>query len=475
MRGDDRSYDGFTPLCPPERLSKGGHLPDSTTVIRGLDPRIHGKEGGTLLWSTTGSLFIEGGIARKGSAVSALWNASIGWVPQCSLAVDPRVKPEDDGGGRGRCSPFDKRSGGQRGVSGAFAKILAALGFALLLTACSEEHQPEPQPIRPVLYVKAEPRAQQTYGFVGTVEPRYSTNLAFRTLGRIISRNVDVGDTVTHGETVATIDSTALDLSLQAARADLASAEAQFANASASEERQRALFEQGNIAQAMYDTARQARDAASANLEKAQAALSQAEDQRGYAQLKSDFDGVVSQVAAQVGQVVSAGQTVMTVARSDVREAVVDIPDSMIGGIPEGSPFDVVLQSAPSIRASGRVRQIAPQSDPVTRTRRVRITLDNPPPAFRLGSMISATRHVTVQPSVVLPLSALLEENGRTFVWIADPATLTVRKQEVQIVSRDGSSFAAGNIADGALVVTAGVHSLKEGEKVELPQEGAGQ
>ncbi|GGB02401.1 hemolysin secretion protein D [Brucella endophytica] len=376
--------------------------------------------------------------------------------------------------------PFDKlrrAEGGERRFRTlCFFKRAAFLSLAtLLLTACSEQHQQQPEPIRPVLYIKAEPQVQRAYGFVGTVEPRYSTNLAFRVLGRVISRDADVGDTIQKGETVAAIDPTSLDLALQAARADLASAEAQFANAAASEERQRTLFGQGNISQAMLDAATQGRDAASAQVEKAQAALAQAQDQRSYAQLKSDFDGVVSSVSAEVGQVVAAGQTVLTVARSDIREAVVDIPDSMIGDIPEGMPFDVILQSAPSIRANGRVRQIAPQSDPATRTRRVRITLDNPPPAFRLGSMISATRHVTTKPSVVLPLSALLEEGGKSFVWIADPRTGTVTRQAVDVVARNGSSFTAGNIADGAYVVTAGVHSLGEGQKVSLPQEGTGQ
>ncbi|GAB1582698.1 efflux RND transporter periplasmic adaptor subunit [Phyllobacterium phragmitis] len=349
-----------------------------------------------------------------------------------------------------------------------------SLAALLLVAGCSEQHGEKAEPIRPVLYMKAEPQVQRTYGFVGTVEPRYSTNLAFRVLGRIISRDADVGDIVGKGETVAMIDPTALDLALQAAKADLASAEAQFANASASEERQRTLLDQGNISEAVYDAAHQALDAASAGVEKAQAALNMAEDQRAYAQLKADFDGVVSSVSAQVGQVVAAGQTVMTIARSDIREAVVDIPDSMIGEIAVGMPFDVVLQSAPSIWASGHVREIAPQSDPATRTRRVRITLDDPQSAFRLGATITATRHVPTQPSVMLPISALLEENGKTSVWVVDPATETVRTQEVDIVARNAYSFAAGNIADGTYVVTAGVHSLREGQKVKLPQERTG-
>ncbi|TGV64197.1 efflux transporter periplasmic adaptor subunit, partial [Mesorhizobium sp. M00.F.Ca.ET.158.01.1.1] len=101
------------------------------------------------------------------------------------------------------------------------------------------------------------------------------------------------------------------------------------ANAAASEERQRQLLTSANTPQSVFDAAQQARKAAEASVERAKASLAKSQEQLGYARLFSDFDGVVTAVGAEVGQTVSPGQTIVTVARSDLREAVVDIPDRL--------------------------------------------------------------------------------------------------------------------------------------------------
>ena len=346
---------------------------------------------------------------------------------------------------------------------------------AALLAACSQaEPQKAPEAVRPVLSVLVEPQAGSAQGFAGTVEPQFSANLSFRLLGKVVARDVDVGDRVARGVTIAALDPTALDLAVQAARAELSNAEAQAANASASEERQRQLLAAANVSQAVYDAARQASQAAAANVERARAALAKSEEQLGYTRLFSDFDGIVTAVGAEVGQTVSPGQTVVTVARSDAREAVVDIPDRLTGGLAPGAEFDVVLQSLPSIRSKGRLREIAPQADNSTRTRRVRLTLVDPPDAFRLGSTVTATQTAPAAPMIELPASALLEKGGADQVWIVDPQMSNVTLRTVEVAFRNGATFTvAGGLEPGMRVVTAGIHSLQEGQKVRVPEGGA--
>lgn len=350
-----------------------------------------------------------------------------------------------------------------------------AIGLAAMLAAvlagCGQEPEEQPEIVRPVLSVVVEPRTSQVQGFAGTIEPRYSAALSFRLLGRVVARNATVGEPVKKGVTLAALDPVSLELAVQAARADLASAEAQLANAAGSEERQRILLAEKNVSQATYDAAEQAREAGQANVERAQAALGKAEEQLGYARLFSDFDGVVTATGAEVGQTVSPGQMVVTVARSDVREAVVDIPDQLAGQMAEGEPFQVTLQSQPTVHAEGRIREIAPQADASTRTRRVRLTLVDPPPAFRLGATIAATRVTEIAPFIELPLSALLEKDGGTSVWVVDPQARTVKLREIKVASRGGGRFVvAGGLEAGARVVTAGVHSLEPGQKVKIAE-----
>lgn len=353
-------------------------------------------------------------------------------------------------------------------------QVLLGLFVLGTLAACSKSDEKPPEIIRPVLSVMIEPRTIQTFGFAGSVEPQFSADLAFRLLGRVVSRDVKVGDIVSKGTTIATLDPTALELTVQAAKAELSNAEAQFANAAASEERQRQLLAAANTSQAVFDAAQQARKAAEANVERAKASLAKSQEQLGYARLFSDFDGVVTAVGAEVGQTVSPGQTVVTVARSDLREAVVDIPDQLTGDLAAGTPFQVILQSLPTIQTEAKLREIAPQAEGSTRTRRVRLALTDPPQAFRLGSTVTATRMTKVAPTIELPLSALLQKNGSDRVWIFDPQTSSVSTREIRIASKTGGIFTVTEgLEAGMRVVTAGVHSLTEGQKVKLPAGGA--
>jgi RND family efflux transporter MFP subunit len=351
-------------------------------------------------------------------------------------------------------------------------KVAAGAAMVFALAACKEREAAPPPPVRPVLSVVVAPQTLRVFGFAGTVEPRYRASLGFRVLGRIIARDANVGDVVKKGQRLAAIDPLALELAVRAAQADVSNASAQFANASATEARQRALVEQSAATQAVYEAAQQGRDSAAAALARAQANLAKAEEQLGYAQLRSDYDGVVTAIDAEVGQVVSPGQNVATIARPEIREAVVDVPDAIADTLRPGARFDTVLQLDQSVRATGAVREIAPQSDATTRSRRVRITLDDPPSRFRLGTIVTAVLTTPTVPRLELPVGALLERDGQTSVWVVDPATATVSPRPVRVGTRGGGvAEIAEGLAPGTRVVIAGIHSLTAGQSVKLLDE----
>ncbi|MFM2279055.1 MAG: hypothetical protein RLZZ444_1286 [Pseudomonadota bacterium] len=348
------------------------------------------------------------------------------------------------------------------------AALAILLATTFIRPAFAEDAEPKPEPVRPVLSMIVAPKANATDSFAGVIEPRFSAGLAFRVLGRITARNVDIGDVIQRGATIATLDPTALALAVQAARADAAAADAQMANATASEERMRQLLAGNTISQATYDSVQQGLETAKANSERAHAELAKAEEQLGYARLYSDFDGIVVAVAAEVGQTVSPGQTVVTVAKTDQREAVLDVPDTLVADLAIGTEFDVTLQSLPSLKIHGVLREVAPQSEGTTRTRRVRLTLENPTEAFRIGSTITAWRVITRPPTIELPASAVLESEKGAQVWIVDPGSRTVQAQPVTVVAKAGDIVTVDGLKPGTRVVTAGVHSLAEGQKIRF-------
>jgi membrane fusion protein, multidrug efflux system len=347
--------------------------------------------------------------------------------------------------------------------------VIAALSASLLLAGCKQDTLSEP--VRPVLSAIVERTPSGDPVFVGAVEPRFKTDLAFRVLGRLIARRANLGDTVTEGQTVAAIDRLPLELAVRSARAELAKAQAQLETASAAEQRKRMLILTGATSRQSVDDAEQVRAGAEALVAHAQANLTKAIEQLGYAQVKADFAGVVTAVSAEEGQVVSPGQTVVTVARPDVREAVVDIGSDFPVPLRIGLPFSVSLQLLPTVQVEGRIREIAPQADPVTRTYRVRIALPDPPPSFRLGSTVTVKLGGDQSSMLRLPTSAILSKDGETFVWVVDLPASTVSLHKVDLVVDAAGARVRGGLAAGARIVTAGIHSLKSGQKVRIEQD----
>ena len=353
-------------------------------------------------------------------------------------------------------------------------RLAATFLLPLSLAACQKPAAEAPAPMRPVLSMVVAPSFDSGLALAGTVQARVQTVFAFRVLGRMIARPVNTGDFVEKGQILAAIDPVALRFAAQSAEAALSSSEAQLANAIGVEERQSQLLKTNATTQALYEAAEQSRAAAQAGVTQAQSALVKAREQLDYAVLKSDFAGVVTSVGAEVGQTVSPGQAIVEVAEPGARDAVIDIPDADAGGLAIGGQFKVALQLDPAIQATGSVREIAPAADAATRTRRVKIALDNPPATFRLGSTITASLATETKSVVRLPRSAVLDKDGRHYVWIVDPKSSTVSTREVRIGSASDDFVDVPSGVEPAMrVVTAGVHSLVEGQSVKIEAEAA--
>jgi membrane fusion protein, multidrug efflux system len=344
--------------------------------------------------------------------------------------------------------------------------------MAVALAACNEAPEAAETPIRPVLTTIAEAKRTEAVGFTGTVEAAYSADLGFRVLGRITARNVNVGDLVHKGEVMATLDNSSLRLAVDKAKADVASAKAKLDLAKVTEERQRKLLATNATTKESVEESVQSREAAEASVQQLEASLTKALEQLSYAELTSETDGVVSAVSGEVGQVVSAGQTIVTIAGLGARDAVVDILDSYDALTAIGTPFVVTLQANPTIKVKGKVREAAPQADAATRSLRTKIALDAPPETFRLGSTVTATPEQPVRDEVWLPQSAIGGEGASHFVWIVDQVTKKVSTRPVTIETAvGGGAHILSGVKPGERVVTAGVNSLSNDQTVRIDGE----
>lgn len=346
----------------------------------------------------------------------------------------------------------------------------SVLALMTLLAACKPVEEPEPEPIRPVRVTTIETReGGETVTLTGQVEAQNEVNLSFRVGGRMIERSVNIGDRVRAGQVVARLESETARNTLRSARAELTAARARLVEAQNNFERHRSLLDRGFITRAMFDQAEQAFRSARAAVDAAQAQANIAETQLGYADLISDSSGTVTARRAEPGEVVAAGQPIIQLAREGGRDAVFDVPARVIQTASADTEVVVALSSDAKVQTSGRVREVAPQADPVTRTFKVRVGLNDPPAAMRLGSTVTGSAQLGAGPGLEIPASALTSVNQQPAVWILDPASNTVSLRNIEVLRYDLARVAvAGGLQPGDIVVTAGVQTLRPGQQVRL-------
>ena len=350
------------------------------------------------------------------------------------------------------------------------SRIVAAAVIAATVAACGEKVSSTPPQPRPVRTVTVEHGGNgETVSLTGHIWARYPVDLAFRLDGRMVERPVHVGDVVAPGQVVGRLDPRIQQNALRAAQGSLASAQAQLTQARLTFSRQQALVKDGWTPRAKFDEAQQALLSAQAQVESAQAQVRTVQEQLGYTVLSADAAGVVTAIGAEPGEVVSAGHMVVQVAREGGLDAVFDVPEQLIRTAPRDPVVEVALTDDPTVRATGRVREVAPQADSTTRTFRVKVAIVDPPATMRLGSSVSGRITLAPPPGVEIPASALTEASGHPAVWVVDPQSQTISLRGVDVVRYDPATVVISQgLESGDLVVTAGVQTLHPGQKVHL-------
>jgi membrane fusion protein, multidrug efflux system len=366
------------------------------------------------------------------------------------------------------------RAGQVRATRRMLRSALMASALASVLTsvlaACQKEADtavPEARPVRTATVEKREGGVPLT--FTGRIEAEDEVVLAFRISGRLLESNGRLGDRVQAGQTLAVLESQNELNALRQAQANLAAAQGQLTQARSHFERQQTLLDQGWTTRANFEVATQAQQTAQSQVDAAEAQLKAAHDLVSFTELKADAPGTITATGPSAGEVVQAGQMIVKLARKDGRDAVFDVPAQLIRSAPSDPRITVSLTDDPTVTAPGRVREVAAQASPVTRTFEVKVGLTDPPPAMRLGATVVGRKEVDSGPVIEIPASALTRVNQQPAVWIVDPKSRTVSIRNIDVLRFDQAQVVVGQGLDtGEIVVTAGVQALHPGQKIRL-------
>lgn len=350
--------------------------------------------------------------------------------------------------------------------------LMAAAASTLGLSAC----KPAPAGVDPVRAVRAwvvvtEP-VQPQLEFAAEVRARVESRLGFRVPGQLVERSAQTGQQVRAGQTLARLDPQDLRLGQEAARASLASAQAQQELAENDFKRYVALRDQGFISGAELERRDATVKSARAAAQQARAQLDVQTNQSGYALLLADASGVITAVEAEPGMVVAAGASVLRLAHDGPRDAWFSVPEDRVAALRalQGRTGTLVVRSwgADANAWPATVREVAAAADPATRTFLVKADLGKAPVSLGQTATVVMAGPPVAQ-ALLLPLTALFEQGGKTRVWVLDRTSMLVQPRDVQLLAPHGNQVTIGSgLKPGETIVTAGVHALSPGQKVTL-------
>jgi RND family efflux transporter MFP subunit len=360
----------------------------------------------------------------------------------------------------------------RRLILSSFYRLLAGASLALIaiaLAGCDDKVAEKPTPGRPVLVATVHYEAESPErSFVGTIRPRIEADMGFRVPGKVAKRLVEVGETVDIGQPLATLDEIDLKLQAEQAEAEFRAATGVLAQAGAAEQRALDLRAKGWATDATVESARAAGDEARARLNRAERSVDLTKNSLSYATLEADARGVVTATLVEPGQVVASGQTAIRVARFAEKEAVVAVPETLLGRAKDGAAT-VSLWSEPGKKYAARLREVAPSADPATRTYLAKFSLPGADDHVSLGMTATLTLADPATERVArLPLSALFSEGGEPSFYVVDAAGEVALKPVTVKSYESGDVVISGGVSEGDKVVALGVQKLDPAQKVRV-------
>lgn len=359
-------------------------------------------------------------------------------------------------------------------VGGIFG--LAAVTM-LVTAACGHKAEvPPPAAVVVALPVHSNARAgvSDAVHYPAEVTARYSNTMSFRVPGKLIKRNVRLGDSVKQGQVIAQLDPIDAQKQLASAQASLDAAEHRLVYARQQLDRDKAQNEANLIAANQLEQTQDSYTAALAGRDQAAAQLVVARNNLQYNTLIADHDGLITSENADTGQVVAAGQAVYGLAWNGDTDVILDAAESDLARISIGQTAKITFPALPGRQFEARVREIAPAADAQSRTFRVKLQLTGSIESVRLGMTGDAIlppatgNSATAQSTYTLPATAIFHQESHPAVWIVTGNDSTLQLRQVSVSSyTDQTSVVNAGLNDGDVVVLAGVHTVYAGQHVK--------
>nr|WP_205967633.1 efflux RND transporter periplasmic adaptor subunit [Paraglaciecola sp. 20A4] len=357
------------------------------------------------------------------------------------------------------------------------------LASSFILAACSEQKQEAKEIVRPIAWSEVKAHAlTQVRRLAGATAAIEKASLSFLVGGKVASVSANLGQKITQGQVLATLDQRSFTLNHQSAQAKYAQASSALNEAENEYRRYKELVEQGLVSKSGFDNAEAAYKSALSNVDVAKSQLDLATKDRQDSTLQAPYDGVITKRMIEPSQQISPGQSVFEVEGHGGLEVHVSVPESLIQQLSDGMTVPVRFPAAPNVEIIGVITEVGTRAEtanafPIT------LVLNGSSPLLRAGmtaevditytsqadsdeeSKISSTEEM-----MIIPVAALgAGQNQTKFVFVYDPASQTISKRDVIAKNILGNEvYISKGLKAGEIIAIAGVAFLRNGQHVTL-------
>lgn len=358
-------------------------------------------------------------------------------------------------------------------------RLLIVAASSSLLIACQPQQQNNPEIIRPIKAIEIGSIKQiADKKFPGVAKATQEVDLSFRVSGTLKKMPVKIGQEVRIGDVLAVLDKRDFEIEVANAEAGLASAKAQLSNAKIEYERVIRIqkTDPGAVSESTVDLRKATFDQAKATHASSLALLNASQDRLSYSTLKAPFDGVVVQRYVENFQDVSSNSPVFRIIDMSKIEMDINIPENLIANLPYVKNPRITFDAFPTTTIPATIKEVSTEASQSTRTYQVRLIMTPPAGIDILPGMSGYATSDLVRPGetnqqVIIPLSSIFSssDSKNTYVWMYNPETKMVNRNKVEKggILDQGIEITQG-LKVGDWIATAGVHFLKEGQKVRL-------
>ena len=355
--------------------------------------------------------------------------------------------------------------------------LLSSLWFS----ACDRKKPPPQEIVRPVPAMRVgDISGELGRSFPGRAAAYQELNLSFRIGGPLVQFPVKVGGAVQKGQVLARIDPRDFDIGLRQAQGQLEETRAAAQRAESDYERQQRIFKEdpGATSESAIDRAREQRDRARANIRSLQAAVDSARDQLDDTYLRAPFGGTVVATFVENFEQVRPQQQVLRLVDTSRIKMVINIPENFISVAKQVKDITVVFDPFPDEKLAAQILEVSPEASQLTRTYPMTLVMNQPKTVKILPGMAGRAETKSPEPGndggqIIIPMGASFSsaEGGKTYVWVINDQTKTVARREVTLgtVTNAGAVVRAG-LQRGEWIATAGVHSLRDGQRVRIAE-----